>query len=129
MKKNVIAAVVFLFILTSSAFAGEKKWDTVKDETALRKIFIKKSNLKDPVSILFRNVKVEITSSEEQKKINSYCGEVNFKNEYGAYIGFHKFVAIQEDGDPGTVAIAGKDPSLFQILAVDICAGSGLELR
>jgi len=129
MNKKGIAAVVFLSMITSSAFAAENTWDTVKDETALRKIFIEKSNLKDPGSIQFRNVKVAITSGEKQKKINSYCGEVNTKNDHGAYVGFHKFVAIQEDDDPGTVAIAWKDPSLFKILAADICAGSGLELK
>jgi len=129
MNKKVIAAVVLLSLIAASASSAEKKWETVKDEIALRNIFMKKSNLKDPGSIKFRNVKVEITSSEKQKDINSYCGEVNTKNDSGAYAGFHKFVAIQEDGAPGTVAIAGKDTSLFQILAVDICAGSGMDLK
>lgn len=129
MKKKGIAVVVLLSLTAASAFAAEKKWDTVKDETALRMIFVEKSDLKDPASSKFRNVKIEIRSSDKQKQINTYCGEVNTKNDYGTYIGFHKFVAIQEEGTPGTVAIAGKDPSLFQILAEDICAGSGMNFK
>lgn len=48
--------------------------------------------MKDPSSVQFRNMKV-VTRS----KGTVVCGEVNGKNSYGAYVGFKKFVAGQNE--------------------------------
>lgn len=46
-----------------------------------------KYQLKDPTSVLFRDVRV-VTNTEGKKTV---CGEVNAKNTYGGYVGFKPF--------------------------------------
>lgn len=53
---------------------------------------------RDPVSAQFRRVRL-ITSSRDQV----ICGEVNFKNGFGAYVGFEQFaIAKHPDGKTST---------------------------
>ena len=50
------------------------------------------ANLKDPASAQFRNVKVsKMTDAEDGHVIAVVCGEINGKNGFGAYAGFHPF--------------------------------------
>lgn len=50
------------------------------------------ANLLDPGSAQFRNVKVaKMTDAEDGRVISVVCGEINGKNGFGAYAGFHPF--------------------------------------
>lgn len=50
------------------------------------------ANLKDPASAQFRNVKVaKMTDADDDRVIAVVCGEINGKNGFGAYAGFHPF--------------------------------------
>lgn len=79
-------------------------------------------NLKDPMSVQYRNTKV-ISNSVNQK---SYCGEYNAKNSYGGYVGFKKFSYTQ---DLATV-LNGEADSIVDLVnfAVSGCAGSEKEI-
>ena len=50
------------------------------------------SRMKDPASVQFRTLVVARASGER-----ALCGEINAKNEFGAYVGFRPFIA-DEDG-------------------------------
>ena len=50
------------------------------------------ANLKDPASAQFRNVKVaKMEDADDDRVIAVVCGEINGKNGFGAYAGFHPF--------------------------------------
>jgi predicted phage tail protein len=50
------------------------------------------ANLLDPSSAQFRNMKVaRMTDSDDGGVIAVVCGEINGKNGFGAYAGFHPF--------------------------------------
>lgn len=49
------------------------------------------SVLNDPGSGEFRNLKFIEVSSDKKSKEGYVCGQVNAKNGFGAYTGFHKF--------------------------------------
>lgn len=50
------------------------------------------ANLLDPSSAQFRNVKVaKMMDTDEGRVFAVVCGEINGKNGFGAYAGFHPF--------------------------------------
>ena len=49
------------------------------------------ANLKDPLSVQYRNVKA-------YKPINIVCGEFNAKNSMGGYVGFTYFIYDKAQG-------------------------------
>jgi len=52
------------------------------------------ANLLDPASAQFRKMKVaKMTDAADGNVIAVVCGEVNGKNSFGAYAGFHPFYA------------------------------------
>ena len=106
--------------------AADKTWETLSDETVLRKILVEKSNLKDPFSIQFRQVKVSNSKAVDNAPITIWCGEVNAKNSYGAYSGWKLFFAIS-NGKEASVSI---DEEIghegFLVLMGAFCKGSGL---
>ncbi|MGO3920808.1 hypothetical protein [Acinetobacter venetianus] len=73
-----------------------------------------KYQMKDPTSVLFRNVHV-VTNSVGRKSV---CGEVNAKNSYGGYVGFKDFynTSIVTDSD---------DRKFFNLAG---CSGKDVEL-
>lgn len=83
MKKLLLALVIPLF-LAGCKPGEEKAVSLAKSEVA--------ANLKDPDSAQFRNVKVsKMTDAEGGRVIAVVCGEINGKNGFGAYAGFHPF--------------------------------------
>lgn len=116
---------VFLYFFTvlisipSLVNAADDTWEPLKDETELRKVFVEKSNLKDPFSVQFRNVKVNTTP------MTIWCGEVNAKNSYGAYSGWNLFFA----SDHGKESSVNIDQEIahegFLIVMGLYCKGSG----
>lgn len=83
MKKILLALVVPL-ILAGCKPGEEKAISLAKYEVA--------ANLKDPASAQFRNVKVsKMTDAEDGRVVAVVCGEINGKNGFGAYAGFHPF--------------------------------------
>ena len=59
----------------------------------------------DPESAKFRNVR---------KSILGYCGEVNAKNSFGAYVGYKIFHAVLEDGNKNKWVVA-YEPQLVKV--------------
>lgn len=83
MKKLLLTLVIPL-VLAGCKPGKEKAISLAKSEVA--------ANLKDPASAQFRNVKVsKMTDAEDGHVIAVVCGEINGKNGFGAYAGFHPF--------------------------------------
>ena len=63
-------------------------------------------NLKDPVSALFRDVRLRKTIGRDGTEYISVCGQVNSKNSYGGMSGFHWFTLAADSvyvGGPGQI--------------------------
>ncbi|WP_449557286.1 hypothetical protein [Huaxiibacter chinensis] len=83
MKKIVLALAIPLFLAACKP-GEEKAISLAKSEVA--------ANLLDPGSAQFRNVKVvKMTDADDGRVIAVVCGEINGKNGFGAYAGFHPF--------------------------------------
>ncbi|ATM92172.1 TPA: hypothetical protein QH309_003906 [Klebsiella aerogenes] len=83
MKKLLLTLVIPL-VVAGCKPGEEKAISLAKSEVA--------ANLKDPASAQFRNVKVsKMTDAEDGHVIAVVCGEINGKNGFGAYAGFHPF--------------------------------------
>ncbi len=52
-------------------------------------------NLKDPGSAYYRDTRFVRTKLPEGREMISLCGELNAKNSYGAYSGFHRFITMR----------------------------------
>lgn len=82
--KKILLALVIPLVLAGCKPSEEKAISLAKSEVA--------ANLKDPASAQFRNVKVsKMTDAEDGRVIAVVCGEINGKNGFGAYAGFHPF--------------------------------------
>ncbi|HDC4513498.1 membrane lipoprotein lipid attachment site-containing protein [Enterobacter cloacae] len=82
--KKILLALVIPLVLAGCKPGEEKAISLAKSEVA--------ENLKDPASAQFRNVKVsKMTDAEDGRVIAVVCGEINGKNGFGAYAGFHPF--------------------------------------
>lgn len=83
MKKILLAWAIPL-VLAGCKPSEEKAISLAKSEVA--------ANLKDPASAQFRNVKVAKMIDADQGSVFAIvCGEINGKNGFGAYAGFHPF--------------------------------------
>ncbi|RXX51382.1 hypothetical protein DD604_03455 [Enterobacter cloacae] len=83
--KKILLALVIPLILSGCKPGEEKAISLAKSEVA--------ANLKDPASAQFRNVKVsKMTDAEDGRVVAVVCGEINGKNGFGAYAGFHPFL-------------------------------------
>lgn len=82
--KKILLALVIPLVLAGCKPGEEKAISLAKSEVAV--------NLKDPASAQFRNVKVsKMTDAEDGHVVAVVCGEINGKNGFGAYAGFHPF--------------------------------------
>ncbi|ECI2459025.1 hypothetical protein IU534_003211 [Salmonella enterica] len=82
--KKILLALVIPLVLAGCKPGEEKAISLAKSEVA--------ANLKDPASAQFRNVKVsKMTDAEDGHVVAVVCGEINGKNGFGAYAGFHPF--------------------------------------
>ncbi len=82
--KKILLALVIPLALAGCKPGEEKAISLAKSEVA--------AILKDPASAQFRNVKVvKKTDAEDGRVIAVVCGEINGKNGFGAYAGFHPF--------------------------------------
>nr|WP_257625387.1 hypothetical protein [Enterobacter cloacae] len=77
-------ALAIPLVLAGCKPGEEKAISLAKSEVA--------ANLKDPASAQFRNVKVaKMMDADEGRVFAIVCGEINGKNGFGAYAGFHPF--------------------------------------
>lgn len=82
--KKILLALVIPLVLAGCKPGEEKAISLAKSEVA--------ANLKDPASAQFRNVKVsKMTDAGDGRVFAIVCGEINGKNGFGAYAGFHPF--------------------------------------
>lgn len=82
--KIILLALVIPLVLAGCKPGEEKAISLAKSEVA--------ANLKDPASAQFRNVKVsKMTDAVDGHVVAVVCGEINGKNGFGAYAGFHPF--------------------------------------
>lgn len=102
MKKLTVQIVVYLglSIVAIGGYRLKQNYDMQNDIEEKRALIT--LSLKDPSSAQFRN--------ELMNKSKWLCGEINAKNEYGAYTGFKKFVAfdssnayLESIGSVGTI--------------------------
>ncbi|HCM9689223.1 hypothetical protein ABKT27_00300 [Enterobacter hormaechei] len=82
--KKILLALAIPLVLAGCKPGEEKAISLAKSEVA--------ANLKDPASAQFRNVEVsKMTDAEDGRVVAVVCGEINGKNGFGAYAGFHPF--------------------------------------
>ncbi|EHB5917547.1 hypothetical protein JXB84_001100 [Escherichia coli] len=82
--KKILLALAIPLVLAGCKPGEEKAIFLAKSEVA--------ANLKDPASAQFRNVKVsKMSDAEDGRVVAVVCGEINGKNGFGAYAGFHPF--------------------------------------
>ena len=81
---NNIKASILLLISSALVGCGDSA------EEKLRELLISKSNLIDPKSAEFRNIKTD-------NKMSQFCGEINAKNSLGGYVGWTHFYATTND--------------------------------
>lgn len=82
--KNILLALAIPLVLAGCKPGEEKAISLAKSEVA--------ANLKDPASAQFRDVKVsKMADAEDGRVVAVVCGEINGKNGFGAYAGFHPF--------------------------------------
>jgi len=82
--KKILLALAVTLVLAGCKPGEEKAISLAKSEVS--------ANLKDPASAQFRNVKVsKMTDAEDGRVVAVVCGEINGKNGFGAYAGFHPF--------------------------------------
>lgn len=82
--KKILLALVIPLILSGCKPGEEKAISLAKSEVA--------ANLLDPSSAQFRKVKVaKMMDADEGRVFAIVCGEINGKNGFGAYAGFHPF--------------------------------------
>ncbi|HFZ0817367.1 TPA: lipoprotein [Enterobacter cloacae] len=82
--KKILLALVIPLVLAGCKPGEEKAISLAKSEVA--------ANLKDPASAQFRNVKVaKMMDADHGRVFAIVCGEINGKNGFGAYAGFHPF--------------------------------------
>ncbi|ADF60901.1 MULTISPECIES: hypothetical protein [Enterobacter cloacae complex] len=82
--KKILLALAIPLVLAGCKPGEEKAISLAKSEVA--------ANLKDPASAQFRNVKVaKMMDADEGRVFAIVCGEINGKNGFGAYAGFHPF--------------------------------------
>lgn len=77
------------------------------------------SQLKDPSSAQFRNVK----AGKTDKGFDIVCGEVNARNGFGGYVGFTPFI-WREGTYGGAVGAQGKGAHLVNDLIAALCSGN-----
>lgn len=87
MKKIILCSVMSVIIALGGCESKESKQakiDKITTDKAFE--FVKKvasSDLIDPSSAQFRNLK-------------GYCGELNSKNKFGGYVGFNRFIVLND---------------------------------
>ncbi|ELC6280635.1 hypothetical protein ACMSZ4_002994 [Enterobacter hormaechei] len=82
--KKILLALAIPLVLAGCKPGEEKAISLVQSEVS--------ANLLDPSSAQFRNVKVaKMMDADEGRVFAIVCGEINGKNGFGAYAGFHPF--------------------------------------
>lgn len=66
------------------------KWEAVMDTARLQEVLEQHSSLKDPFSVRFRKVSTRMWKASDAH-FPIWCGELNAKNEHGAYAGWVEF--------------------------------------
>lgn len=126
MKTNtLLVALVSLMVSVSSYAGSDPDWyvlskpippnaeEAIKEQIAY--------SFKDPSSAQFRGTFFSVWKKKgnlangAETHARAYCGQVNAKNSYGAYVGFRPFVVLS-----GTVAIGGNDNILSEIIIKNI---------
>lgn len=108
MKKYFTA--ITLCLTTTITFANQNAINLAKSSI--------KNSMKDPDSVLFKEVKV-VTNTKGQKSI---CGSYNAKNSYGGYVGYKGFSADAKTG--AFTSLEGLDDYIQSG-----CAGKDAELQ
>lgn len=80
-KRVLVVAVAVFSMVGCGETEPSQELIEIKNQRVAREFV--QANLKDPKSAEFRNQK-------------SLCGEVNAKNSFGAYTGFKRFIAANE---------------------------------
>lgn len=129
MKKTIFGAVVFLligvgFLSTSSAENTIKKWEQSKDDAQLLQVISDNSKLKDPSSVQLKKVSVSTSTNPDDSITTEWCGLINAKNSYGAYVGFKRFF-VMSSKKGNIVDIENKKNGGFFL--DDLCKGSSID--
>lgn len=107
---NKYCAIIILCLTTTTTFANQNAINNVKSAI--------KESLKDPDSVVFKNVRV-VTNTKGEKSI---CGSYNAKNSYGGYVGYTGFSADVKNGN--ITALEGLDDYVLSG-----CSGKNAELE
>lgn len=117
---NIGVAIVFSGII---CLAGCKPDEDKAIELAQKEI----SELtKDPDSVQFRNEHfLRKDSKSSNSTVGTVCGEVNGKNNWGAYVGYHSFFVTLEMTPKGSFSTGVN----YKIIKIGIAPSAGHELQ
>ncbi len=85
MKWLPLVAITAVLLAVGASVASEPAEGDPLEEDALRALFVEFSPLYDPSSVMFRKLRYS------RLTYAAWCGELNAKNVYGGYAGWHKF--------------------------------------
>jgi hypothetical protein len=105
--------------------SARKQEEGEKKETAEQLLILVKKRLKDPDSAKFQNVKIIKATYDVEKTKTAYqiCGEVNSKNSYGGYVGFHGFAVANNIHAEPTVYM--QDDDILRVIWQHIAKETG----
>ncbi|MCX7113130.1 MAG: hypothetical protein NTX45_24040 [Proteobacteria bacterium] len=90
--RELIYTAIFVFIVSAGVLTFATKTDNF-----LRDMLIMHSDFIDPSSAIFRNVNY---SSSSIFHGDTWCGEINAKNQMGGYVGWRPFkIELSKNGD------------------------------
>lgn len=100
MKKTTVLTVLVI-VASAAAHAAPPSPKEINDAAREGKE-LARERMKDPESAKLRNLFVSSRGPTETEdslaNVLFLCGEINAKNSYGGYIGFHRFAASKEGG-------------------------------
>lgn len=120
--------VVGLLFVAASLNAQETEWHKVKDEEYLKNLFVEHSDLVDPFSVQFRQLRMKQQEGKSGKEITVWCGQSNQKNRMGAYTGWAPFYAIEGLQEKPTVDVAiGDGAGMTMVMIEAFCKDDSLD--
>jgi hypothetical protein len=120
-------ALIAGLLITFSAFANvwdNWPWADLEDENHLRELFRDYSDLLDPFSVQFRNIRVRTGVTDNGTQMTIWCGLSNQKNRMGAYGGWADFYAVEGLDEPKVDVALGDTAKITMVMVALFCDGS-----
>jgi hypothetical protein len=108
-----------LVFVAASSSAQASEWRNVEDEDYLNGLFVDHSELVDPFSVQFRNLRMRQKEGVSGDIITVWCGQSNQKNKMGAYGGWARFYAVEGLQEEPAVGVAIGDRAEMTMVMIE----------